>query len=328
MCLYPRVIKNRKYISNKKNGGIIPAINDIRTMAVPIGCGQCMECRKQKAREWQIRMQQEIKKNKNGKFVTLTFSNEEITKIYEEEEIKEYTGYEKDNKIAKTAVRRFLERWRKKNKKSVRHWLITELGHSGTENIHLHGIIWTDKIEEIKEIWKYGHVWIGDYVSDRTVNYIIKYVTKIDKDHKHYQSKILTSAGIGASYMETYDATRNKYKKEETREYIITKTGHKIAIPIYLKNKIYTEEEREKLWIEKLNKNTRYVNGVKINMTTEQELYSQHLRVAQKENKRLGYGNGQFDWKEKQYEEQRRDMLNEKRAEATTKLWPTSQERT
>ena len=59
-----------------------------------------------------------------------------------------------ENKIATLAVRRFLERWRKKYKKSVRHWLVTELGQKNTEHLHLHGIIWTDKGEEINKIWK------------------------------------------------------------------------------------------------------------------------------------------------------------------------------
>lgn len=313
MCLYPRLLKNKKYTANKKNGGVIPAVNDERVLAVPIACGQCIECRKKKAREWQIRMLQEIKSEKNGKFVTLTFNNEEITQLYKEKEIKSLYGYEKDNKVAKLAVRRFLERWRKKNKKSVRHWLITELGHNGTENIHIHGIIWTDKTEEIEKTWKYGHVWIGDYVSERTVNYIIKYVTKIDKDHKHYQSKILTSAGIGGKYTETYNASRNKYKEGETREYIRTSTGNKMAMPIYYRNKIYTEEEREKLWIKKLNENIRYVNGIKIDISKNEEDYKKHLKEAQKQNERLGYGNGEFDWKEKQYEEQRRTLLQNKR---------------
>ena len=54
MCLYPRIIKNRKFQANKKNNGIIPKINDKRTEYVPIGCGKCIECKKQKAREWQV----------------------------------------------------------------------------------------------------------------------------------------------------------------------------------------------------------------------------------------------------------------------------------
>ena len=81
MCLYPKLIKNRKYIANKKNGGIIPAISDNRVLMVPVGCGKCMECKKQKTREWTVRLNEEIRNNKNGKFVTLTFSDESIKEL-------------------------------------------------------------------------------------------------------------------------------------------------------------------------------------------------------------------------------------------------------
>ena len=74
MCLYPRLIQNRKYIPNKKNGGKVPPFSDIRVLGVPVGCGNCMECIRKKRSEWQQRLNEEIKENKNGKFVTLTFS--------------------------------------------------------------------------------------------------------------------------------------------------------------------------------------------------------------------------------------------------------------
>jgi len=209
MCLYPKLIKNRKYTKNDKNGGVIPPILDKRVLAVPIGCGRCMECRKQKAREWQVRLLEDVRTNKNGKFITLTFSNEsiaEINGIIEDRGGKE--GYERDNEIATIAVRRWLERWRKEHKKSLRHWLVTELGHNGTENIHMHGIVWTDKeIKEVTKHWKYGYVWEGkgkekeNYVNERTVNYLIKYVTKMDKNHTEYKPKILTSAGLNPGLM-------------------------------------------------------------------------------------------------------------------------------
>lgn len=58
MCLYPKLIKNRKYIKNKKNKGKIPPlpkilvnsklIDDARVVLVPVGCGKCMECMKKK----------------------------------------------------------------------------------------------------------------------------------------------------------------------------------------------------------------------------------------------------------------------------------------
>ena len=122
------------------------------------------------------------------------------------EELQNATGYELDNAIATKATRRFLERYRKKNKKSLKHWLITEIGHEGTENIHMHGIIWIDDINDIQKYWNYGHTWTGhgeqkiNYVTNRTINYMIKYVTKIDSKHKEYQPKILCSPGIGKNY--------------------------------------------------------------------------------------------------------------------------------
>lgn len=225
MCLYPKLIKNPKYKANKKNGGNIPAVKDARVMAVPIGCGRCAECLKKKANEWRVRLFEEIKHAKNGHFITLTFNNENYSKLKSECKSK---GYELDNEIATLAVRRFLERWRKSHKKSVRHWLITELGHNGTENIHLHGIIWTDKeAKEIEKHWKYGFVWNGyeknkTYVNEKTINYITKYLTKQDKDHKYYLPKILTSSGIGANYVKSLNAKQNTYnnkKKQKTTTY-------------------------------------------------------------------------------------------------------------
>ena len=49
MCLFPKLIRNKKYCSTKKNGGVIPAVNDKRVLYVAVGCGKCMECLKKKA---------------------------------------------------------------------------------------------------------------------------------------------------------------------------------------------------------------------------------------------------------------------------------------
>ena len=46
MCYYSQLIKNPKYTANKKNGGVIPHMADKRVILVPIGCGDCKECRK------------------------------------------------------------------------------------------------------------------------------------------------------------------------------------------------------------------------------------------------------------------------------------------
>lgn len=346
MCLYPTLIKNKKYQENKKNRGIIPPIVDLRTMYVTIGCQECIECRKQKAREWQVRMMEDIKTNTNGKFVTLTLSNESLKQIHnytqqkidnEIDKIRHYrtfnkesvkkieklkllkSGYKLDNEIATQATKLWRERWRKEYRTSPRHWLITELGHNGTENIHLHGIIWTDKeFDDIKRIWKYGYIWPrpenkreckNNYVSAKTVNYIIKYITKQDKDHYGYKSKILTSPGIGNNFTKTLDAQSRAYKEDgSTNETYRTKTGHKISMPIYWRNKIYSEEEREKLWIQKLDKQERYVGGEKIDVSKGEEDYYKTLEWYRRKSSELGYGTGKRDWKKQEYAEKLREL--------------------
>ena len=199
-----------------------------------VGCGNCIECKRQKKREWQVRLNEELKVNK-GIFVTLTFSNEQLDELCKEAKINE------SNAVATLAVRRFLERCRKETGKSIKHWLITELGHNNTERIHLHGILFTDKSKEwIKEKWMYGNIWVGEYCNEKTINYIIKYVTKVDEDHKNYKSIILTSKGIGSSYLKTHAATKNVYNEDKTNENYRLNNGGKTALPIYYRNHIYS----------------------------------------------------------------------------------------
>lgn len=306
MCLFPRFIKNPKYTKTKKNGGNVPSYTDPRVLWVPIGCGKCKECLKQKANGWRTRLFWELKKNQGQPhFMTFTFSNEALEKLCNE------LGVEECNAVATVAVRRFLERWRKKYKKSLRHWLVTELGHpskvegyKSTERIHLHGIIWTDEQQEVTEkIWGYGWIDYGKYVNKRSINYIVKYIHKIDTDHKNYVPIVLTSPGIGNNFIESQDADKMVYRGKKTTETMRLDSGQEVAAPIYYRNKIYSEEEREQLWINRLNREERYINGQRIDVkTTEGErIYYDILKVAQEENKRLGYGDASGEWSKKDY---------------------------
>lgn len=351
MCLYPTIIQNPKYKPNKKNGGHVPPVLDERVKLVPIKCGNCIECRKQKAREWQVRLTEDIKTNNNGRFITLTFNtkslkelngyinNKAYSKINEIEnrtnideihkakliqtEINKTEGYGLDNCIATTGVRLFLERWRKKYKKSLRHWLVSELGHQNTEHVHLHGIIWCndEQLEELENIWQYGYVWKGyikndklvNYVNEKTINYITKYITKIDQLHKFYKSTILTSAGIGKNYTRREDSKRNKFNNSNTNETYLCRNGMKINLPIYWRNKLYTEAEREALWLHKLDRQERYIMGNKISIKNGEEEYFKTLEHYQKINIELGYHDNSKQWERAEYEKQRRILIQQKR---------------
>lgn len=320
MCLYPKLIENPKYRANKKNKGNVPKLKDNRVKLVPIGCGKCIECTKRVGRSWQVRLFEEIRQRKDGKFVTLTFDNESLIKLSNEGIGKGLGGYDLDNECARIAVRRFLERWRKKNKKSVRHWLVTELGTKGSERLHLHGLIFTDRKEEIAKHWQYGHVFIGGFVTEKSVNYIIKYLWKKDEKHKEYKPKIFTSPGIGKGYLKRKDSERHEFNGSDTIEYYMTRSRHKINLPMYYRNHLFSEEQREKLWIHKLDEQVRYVNGFKIDISKGEEVYYNALEMARKKNRELKFGDDTINWDLRLYERQRRRLL---KLEKIYKVSPT-----
>lgn len=319
MCLYPKLILNRKYLPNKKNNGIPHPITDERTKLVPVGCGKCMECRKKKKNEWNVRLLEEVRDDNKGKFITLSFSEEELSYLEQEIQYEDETieGYDLENKCAKLAIRRFLERWRAETGKSVKHWFVTELGQTKTERIHLHGILWTDDLRTLQKAWKYGRVWVGLYCTERTVNYMVKYISKTDKLHEEYKPIILTSPGVGSGYMKHPNANNNRFKGEKTTETYRTRQGFKKALPIYYRNKIYTEQEREQLWINKLNKQVRYINGVKIDVSKGEETYFKALEYHRQINRTLGYGNDTKNWDRIKYEKKLRLTKQRERLEKT-----------
>ena len=242
---------NKKYLPNQKNGGNVPKAKDKRVLYVPVGCGRCFECRRQKRREWQVRLSEDIKKNNNALFVTFSFSEKSLDEL--EKLIKwDKSYYIRCNEIATLAVRRFLERWRKKFKKSVRHWLVTELGQRNTERVHIHGLLFTDESKEtIEERWSYGNVWVGEYVNERTINYIVKYLSKSDGIHKNYVPKMFVTPGIGSGYIDSVNAKRNVFLDDKTNETYVNRKGFKFGLPVYYRNKLYNDDEREKLWLNK-----------------------------------------------------------------------------
>lgn len=302
MCLYPKLIINRKYSGTKKNGGKPPTLQDERVRFVPVACGQCMECRKAKANEWRVRLHEELKTQEHAYFITLTFAPEELEKLCKKYDLTEC------NAICGKAIRLFFERIRKTYKKSIKHWLITEMGQDETERIHLHGIFFPPfpiNNNWLAQFWKYGICDTGKYCNSRTINYVVKYVFKLDPKHKGYVPQIFCSSGIGKNYITEHTKERHQYKSEKTRDYYTLPNGQHVALPIYYRNKLFTEDEREKLWIKKIEQDTRYINGIPIHRVLEcEDRYQQYLNTlqeAQRVNDNLGYGNDSKEWKKHDY---------------------------
>ena len=205
---------------------------------------------------------EEIKSNpKNIIFATLTFSEESLKKLeYDEKE---------PNKAAQRAISLFRKRWWKKYKTPLRHWLITEMGHDNTKRIHLHGLIWTKLTEEqFEKEWGYGWIFFGYEVSEKTINYIVKYVTKRDEANPEFNGKVFTSKGIGKDYINKNSLNRHRYRDRFTEETYRAASGIKMALPAYYRQKIWTVQEREALRIIKEEKQTKYYNKTPIKVET------------------------------------------------------------
>lgn len=322
MCLYPKQIINKKYLPNKKNNGIVPKppvvgydnngypLYDERVLKVNVPCGQCIECRKQKARQWQVRLQEEIKCHEYNYFMTLTFSPDGLKEILDKSRLTEC------NAAAEYAVRHMLERYRKEYGHSLKHWLITELGHEGTERIHMHGLLLADHPEEFEEIqrvgdgmmarwkwWKYGNVFVGDYVNSRSVNYVVKYMNKIDDDHPGFNGQVLASPGIGRAYTDKKNNHElHTYRPGSTVDYYRLNNGAKIKLPKYYKNKFMNEDDREAIWREFMDKGEESIMGNNYNtQTTNNRTLGRIIKRAQETNKFLGYGDDSKAYRKKDY---------------------------
>jgi hypothetical protein len=183
-------------------------------------------------------------------------------------EIEKKTGLkweENPNEIAAKGLRLFLERVRKETGKSIKHWCVTELGEKN-DRIHFHGIFFGQKSAElIKKHWKYGFVFIGGYCNSKSINYMTKYMLKVDIKHPTFKQIVLASAGIGAGYLNRIDYLWQKqnYKNINVATYTF-RNGTKMAMPKYYKNKIFTDKERERMWINNLNRGLLWIYGEKV----------------------------------------------------------------
>lgn len=270
MCYFPIKVLNKRFVPTKKNGYNPPECPDERLRYITAECGHCFECRKKKRNMWRIRMKEQKKDTPTGVFFTGTMS----PKRYDE--IKKRYNIEDDNEIATKALRLFLERIRKETRKSIKHWVVTEKGHRNTRRIHIHGLFFDTigigkyKLERLlKRNWIDGYSYNGYSTSEKCINYISKYMTKRDEANPEFVGKVLASPGLGMGYTE-----RNKryhtYKGKDTNEKYVNYNGTTETLPRYYKEKLWTEEERQNLWIIKETNGIKWIGKQKFDTRSEE----------------------------------------------------------
>jgi len=111
--------------------------------------------------------------------------------------------------------------------------------------------------------------------------------------------------GAPIIYTERKDGVRPEYNiKTDRWEEALT------AMDMVNKDKL---AQREKLWLQKLDKQERWICGEKIDISKSEKQYYNVLEHYRRVNKELGYGNGQISWDREQYENTRRKIMQETR---------------
>lgn len=253
-------------------------------------CGQCIECRLEYARNWAVRLMAEAQ-SKECCFVTLTYDDDHLPD---------------DGSISKRTMQLFIKKLRKRA--SFRYFLCGEYGEK-YKRPHYHlaliGVSVDNKIFEnrkwnnsrkiwhctLKE-WPNGFVAVGNLTAD-SANYVAGYMLKKVKGKKaeeHYKKLGIepefrlcsTKPGLGFDYL-----MQNRQFLRENG-FMVFK-GHKVPLPRYFFEKLFSKEEREELQkMRLLDQEFKWRNGLlKTNLSFDQQKQRErNLKAKQSLKKR------------------------------------------
>lgn len=292
----------------KKNGGQPPSFpmkdgkEDRRMEYAPIMCKSCSECKKKMSKGWTIRLNEEVIAKGVPKVVTMTFDEVSLkhlqNRVIEAAEGVIPNDDDMGNLVAAESVKMFVKRWIKKHGRTIRHWLVTERGEQ-KGRIHMHGLLWTDQSEEeIQERWGYGNIDYMKWLGDKTSNYFVKYLFKINKNYPTFRGKVLASNGIGRAYVDK-NRGKHRFDGDKTRVHYYHKNGVKAGLPEYYRRLLWSDEERAMLWTKLLDEDKLYADGEEVKGI---DRYGQHEKLmirGRERDARLGYK--QIGWDRKAY---------------------------
>jgi len=222
-----------------------------KQIAVP--CTRCMPCRVNHSQEWTFRLEQEMEVCSSAHFLTLTYSDENITRndlghgILIKEDLQKFfkrLRYHTNEVYKEQAQKlRFNETLKVP---SIRYYGVGEYGGE-TYRPHYHAIAYNiplSVLKSIEQIWKHGHVKIGT-VTRQSISYVTKYITKVDTRELDLMDLSkpfnVMSKGIGANYVD--DQTRSYHDKTVSLYTINTKYRKRIGK--YLESKIHDTDEKK-----------------------------------------------------------------------------------
>lgn len=241
---------------------------------VPVPCGKCGVCRKNKVDEWSFRLRQQMKVAHSAHFVTLTYdpnfvpmtkngfmtlARDDITKYF-----KRLRKWMSDDKVDMPAFK---------------FYLVGEYGETFSRP-HYHGIFFNATIDHIQEAWCYinkdiprsevtqllGITHFGNVTSD-SIAYCVKYLDKGRQVPKHARDDRVKefsrmSRGLGQNYLTPEMIAW--HRADPSRNYAWN-GKYKIALPKFYRDQIYKGMHTKELMyhsaIDSRNKND-YISRV------------------------------------------------------------------
>lgn len=217
-----------------------------RPQLIPIPCGKCPPCLKRRVDAWVFRLRQEDLISSSAHFVTLTYDTNHVPITN--------NGF---MTLKKDDFQKFMKRLRKKTDNKLRYYAAGEYGDQNWRP-HYHAIIFNcPQTAHFHSAWSIyhkksdtyipiGHVDIGT-VSGDSIAYTAKYIHKSKRIPLHARDDripefSLMSKGLGDNYITP--ATKNYHKKNLDQLYLTNPGGHKIAMPRYYRDKIFTDQEK------------------------------------------------------------------------------------
>lgn len=229
-----------------------------------VPCGKCLSCLKDRKNAWAFRMYWEARYSKTCHFVTLTYSPENMPRagggLGREGHIG--TLRKKDLHTFLASMKRIQYRWYQEQGLAqpdyrIKYYAVGEYG-TKTQRPHYHIIFFNlhpEMIKRIDKVWNKGHHHVGTG-EKASMQYTAKYL--IDKDERYLNQPIekpfsCMSKNIGLEYLRANGRFHRDVEDnpEDWRMFAITEAGHKIALPRYYKEKLFSPDEQK--YISELN---------------------------------------------------------------------------
>uniref|UniRef100_A0AAU8B5M2 Replication initiator protein n=1 Tax=Dulem virus 90 TaxID=3145801 RepID=A0AAU8B5M2_9VIRU len=151
-------------------------VNDKHGILKRVPCGQCINCRLNRAWDWSVRIMHEAKKHDESVFLTLTYDDDHLPE---------------NGSLVVSDLQKFFKRFRKAHKRKVRYFACGEYGDK-TFRPHYHVAFFNVGYGDFIPLplksgkeglmckcseWPFGHVHVGDLTTD-SANYVAGYILK------------------------------------------------------------------------------------------------------------------------------------------------------